>query len=70
MKKRFISVLLGTLTSQFTKTQIESKDISIDMRKMRIGPRAVLIALVFGVGGYCGTNQVLNHHIKILKKDF
>jgi hypothetical protein len=40
------------------------------MKKMRIGPRAALIAPDFGVGGYCGTNQQLNHHIKILKKDF
>jgi hypothetical protein len=70
MKKRFISVLLGTLILQFTRTQKESKDILIGMKKMRIGPRAALIVPVFGVGGYCGTNQVLNHHIKILKKDF
>jgi hypothetical protein len=40
------------------------------MKKMRIGPRAVLIALDFGVGGSCGTNLQLNHHIKISKKDF
>jgi hypothetical protein len=27
------------------------------MKKMRIGPRAALIAPDFGVGGYCGTNH-------------
>ena len=48
----------------------KKKLILIGMKKIRIGPRAALIALDFGVGGYCGTNQVLNHHIKILKKDF
>jgi hypothetical protein len=69
MKKKKL-VLLGTLILQFTRTQKESKDILIGMKKMRIGPRAALIAPDFGVGGYCGTNLQLNHHIKILKKDF